>query len=81
LEAIPYHAQHASLFASSVFFFNIFHFTRGEKKRRRPRKMWMEGVQAAMTARNLEPDQWRNREEWHLVSGRRQQLLKNRIDR
>jgi len=43
--------------------------------------MWMEGVQAAMTARNLEPDQWRNREEWHLVSGRRQQLLKNRTDR
>jgi hypothetical protein len=41
----------------------------------------MEGVQAAMTAKNLEPDQWRNREEWHLVSGKRQQLLKNRIDR
>ena len=37
----------------------------------------MEGVQAAMTTRNLEPDQWRNREERHLVSGRRQQLLKN----
>jgi hypothetical protein len=35
----------------------------------------MEGVQAAMTTRNLEPDQWRNREEWHLVSGRRRQLL------
>jgi len=28
------------------------------------------------TTRNLEPDQWRNREEWRLVSGRRQQLLK-----
>jgi hypothetical protein len=27
-------------------------------------KTWMEGVQAAMTARNLEQDQWRNREEW-----------------
>ena len=36
----------------------------------------MEGVQAAMTTRNLEPDQWRNREEWRLVSGRRRQLLK-----
>jgi len=35
----------------------------------------MEGVQAAMTARNLEPDQWRNREEWRLVSERRRQLL------
>jgi hypothetical protein len=30
------------------------------KNRARPRKTWMEGVQAAMTARNLEPDQWRN---------------------
>jgi hypothetical protein len=29
----------------------------------------MEGVQAAMTARNLEQDQWRNGEEWRLVSG------------
>ena len=45
------------------------------RKRGRPRKMWMEGLQVAMTARNLETDQWRNREEWHLVSGRRQQLL------
>jgi len=31
------------------------------RKRGRPRKTWMEGVQAAMTTRNLEPDQWRNR--------------------
>ena len=45
------------------------------RKRGRPRKTWMEGVQAAMTTRNLETDQWRNREEWHLVSGRRRQLL------
>ena len=45
------------------------------RKRGRPRKMWMEGLQAAMTTRNLETNQWRNREEWHLVSGRRQQLL------
>jgi hypothetical protein len=45
------------------------------------RKKWMEGVQTAMRTRNLELDQWRNREEWHLVSGRRRQLLKNRIDR
>ena len=44
-------------------------------KRGRPRKMWMERVQAAMTTRNLETDQWRNREEWRLVSRRRQQLL------
>ena len=51
------------------------------RKRGRPRKTWVEGVQAAMTTRNLEPDQWRNREEWRLVSGRRRQLLKNRTDR
>jgi hypothetical protein len=34
---------------------------RERTERGRPRKTWMEGVQAAMTARNLEPDQWRNR--------------------
>ena len=51
------------------------------RKTRRPRKTWMAGVQAAMTTRNLEPDQWRNREEWRLVSGRWRQLLKNRADR
>ena len=34
-----------------------------QKRRKRgcPRKTWMEGVQAAMTTRNLEPDQWRNK--------------------
>ena len=41
------------------------------RKRGRPRKTWMEGVQAAITTRNLEPDQWRNREECRLVTGRR----------
>jgi len=49
---------------------------RERRKRGRPRKTWMEGVQAAMTRRNLEPDQWRNREEWRFVSGRRRQMLK-----
>jgi hypothetical protein len=29
----------------------------GRRKRGRPNKTWMEGVQAAMTARNLEKDQ------------------------
>jgi len=38
------------------------------RKRGHPRKTWMEGVQATMTTRNLESDQWRNREEWRLVS-------------
>jgi hypothetical protein len=45
------------------------------RKRGRPRNTWMEGAQAAMAGRNLESDQWRNREEWYLVSGRRRQLL------
>jgi hypothetical protein len=44
------------------------------RKRGRPRKTSMEGVHAAMTARNLEQDQWRNREVKRLVSGRRRQL-------
>jgi hypothetical protein len=44
------------------------------RKRGRPRKTWMEGVHAAMTARNLEQDQWRKGEEWRLVCGRRRQL-------
>jgi hypothetical protein len=29
------------------------------RKRGRPRKTWMEGVHAAMTATNLEQNQWR----------------------
>jgi hypothetical protein len=37
------------------------------RKTGRPRKTWMEGVQGAMTARNLEQVQWRKREEWRLV--------------
>ena len=45
------------------------------RKRGRPRETWIDVVQAAMTTRSLEPDQWRNREEWRLVSGRRRQLL------
>jgi hypothetical protein len=45
------------------------------RKSGRPRKTWMEGVHAAVTARNLEQNQWRNREEWRLVCGRRRQLL------
>jgi len=51
--------------------------SRERRKRGRPRKTWMEGVQAAMTTRNLEQDQWRKREEWRSVSGRRRELLKN----
>jgi len=54
---------------------------RDRRKRGRPSKTWVEGGQAAMTTRNLEPDQWRNREKWLLVSGRRRQLLKKKTDR
>jgi len=50
--------------------------TPGEKEMRTSKKIWMEGVQAAMTTRNLEPDQWRNREEWRLVYGSCRQMLK-----
>jgi hypothetical protein len=47
----------------------------GERRKRgRPRKMWMEGVGAAMKTRHLEADQWLNRKEWCLGSGRRRQL-------
>ena len=45
------------------------------RKRGRPRKTWIEGVQAATATRNLEPDKWRKREEWSLVCGARRQLL------
>lgn len=42
----------------------------------------MEGEQAAMTTtKKLEADQWKNREKWSLVSVRRRQLLKTRMDR
>jgi len=55
---------------------------RERRKRGCPRERYMEGVQAAVTTINLEPDQLRNREEWRLVSGRRRQLLKTgQIDR
>jgi hypothetical protein len=51
----------------------------GEKRKRgRSRKTWMEGVQAAMKTRHLEADQWLNRNEWCLGSGRRRQLSQDR---
>jgi hypothetical protein len=51
------------------------------RKRRRPKKTWMKSVRAAMTARHLEADQWLNRKEWRLSSGRRRQLSQDRKDR
>jgi hypothetical protein len=47
--------------------------TEEKRKRGRHRKTWMQEVQAAMIARNLEQDQWRKREKWLLASGRRRQ--------
>ena len=43
--------------------------------------MWMEGVRAAMKTRHLEADQWLNRKEWCLGSGRRRQLSQDPKDR
>ena len=54
----------------------------GERRKiGRPRKTWMEGVRAAMKTRHLEADQWLNRKEWCLGSGRRRQLSQDRKDR
>ena len=54
----------------------------GERRKRgRPRGTWMEGVRAAMKTRHLEADQWLNRKEWCLGSGRRRQMSQDRKDR
>jgi hypothetical protein len=54
-----------------VFVFSLLNsVAAGEKERGRPRKTWMEGVQAAMTTGNLGSERWRNREEWRLVCER-----------
>jgi hypothetical protein len=54
----------------------------GERRKRgRPRKTWMEGVRVAMKTRHLVADQWLNRKEWCLGSGRRRQLSQDRKDR
>jgi hypothetical protein len=44
-------------------------------------KTWMKGVRAAMETRHLEADQWLNRKEWCLGSGRRRQLSQDRKER
>ena len=63
--------------ATSHFFF----FPGERRKRGRPRKTWMEGVRAAMRTRHLEEDQWLNRKEWCLGSGRRRLLSQDWKDR
>jgi hypothetical protein len=54
----------------------------GERRKRGcPRKTWMEGVGSAMKTRHFEADQWLNRKEWCLGSGRWRQLSHDRKDR
>jgi hypothetical protein len=54
----------------------------GERRKRGcPRKTWLEGVRAAMKTRHLEADQWLNRKEWCLGSGRQRQLSQDWKDR
>jgi hypothetical protein len=54
----------------------------GERRKRgRQSKTWMEGVRTAMKTRYLGADQWLNRKEWCLGSGRRRQLSQDRKDR
>jgi hypothetical protein len=51
------------------------------RKRGLPGKTWMVGVRAVMKTRHLEADQWLNRKEWCLGSGRGRQLSQDRKDR
>ena len=60
----------------------IMEWTPGERRKRgRPRKKAVEGVRAAIKTRHLEADQWLNRKELCLGSGRRRQLSQDRKDR
>jgi hypothetical protein len=49
--------------------------TGGEEEKRTFKKNVDGRSTSSMTTGNLEPDQWRNREEWRLVCGRRRQVL------
>jgi hypothetical protein len=69
------HILHANSERYTLYFILYKFFTRF------PRKTWMEGVRAAMKTRHLEADQWLNRKEWCLGSGRRLQLSQDRKDR
>jgi hypothetical protein len=57
--------------------------TTREKKKRTPKENMVGRSTSSHDTRKLEPDQWRNREKWRLVSGRQRELLKNtgKIDR
>jgi hypothetical protein len=66
----------------AFFYFLVMEWIPGERRKRgSPRKTWMEGVRAAMKTRHLEKNQWLNRKEWCLCSGRRRQLSQDRKDR
>jgi hypothetical protein len=53
---------------------------RGEKKKRTSKKNVDGRSTSSHDNKKFRTDQWRNREEWRLVSGSRRQLLLNRID-
>jgi len=42
-----------------------------KRARGRPKKNWMEGIRKAMNERNLNEDQWEDREQWSLGAGKR----------
>jgi hypothetical protein len=48
----------------------------GEKEKRTPKDNVDGRCTRSHDNKNLEPDQWRGRQEWRLVPGRQRQLLK-----
>jgi hypothetical protein len=50
--------------------------TTGEKEKRTSKKNMDGRITSSHDNKELEPDKWRNREEWRLVSERRLQLFK-----
>ncbi|XP_044766420.1 uncharacterized protein LOC123322542 [Coccinella septempunctata] len=44
------------------------------RKRGRPKKTWFEGIEKAMSERNLHPGDWQDRKAWRLGTGRRRTL-------
>ncbi|XP_044745151.1 uncharacterized protein LOC123307015 [Coccinella septempunctata] len=44
------------------------------RKRGRPKKTWFEGIEKAMSERNLHPGDWQDKKAWRLGTGRRRTL-------
>jgi hypothetical protein len=57
------------------------HVNRMQEERIPKLRVIMKGVRAAMKIRHLEADQWLNRKEWCLGSGRQRQLSQDRKER